>query len=259
MRRSTVQGGDSNVALRDSARGVLLWEVHRCCCLSNCMHALCFVNANPACGRCDCCSIAHIGHHNAVTKLYKAPNLVSTPNADHGNSHVQEALNRGLLPDDNTLRQLSIEPDSIVHGRSLESMQWPDADLRMVLIRKLPCLLTTLVSSSEQASLIVSPVGVLPFVQSTFPLPPLGSTIYIVVISTVHHVFHIFHAADLLPVHICTSGRVGHSLVCLMWLSSSYAPSTLEEHRQSCQKIIVTAGHYYRHCCWYYFHHCCYC
>ncbi len=28
MRRSTVQGGDSNVALRDSARGVLLWEVH---------------------------------------------------------------------------------------------------------------------------------------------------------------------------------------------------------------------------------------
>ncbi|DBA81041.1 TPA: hypothetical protein ACH3X2_007243 [Trebouxia sp. C0005] len=80
--RSTVQGGDSNVALRDSARGVLLWE---------------------------------------------------------------EALNRGLLPDDNTLRQLSIEPDSIVHGRSLDSMQWPDADLRMVLIRKLLCYLTMLV------------------------------------------------------------------------------------------------------------------
>ena len=53
---------------------------------------------------------------------------------------MQEALNRGLLPDDSTLKQLSLEPDSIVHGRSLESMQWPDADLRLVLIRKLPML-----------------------------------------------------------------------------------------------------------------------
>ncbi len=85
----------------------------------------------------NCCSITYCGQHTG-----KAPNLVSNPNADHGNSHLQEALNRGLLPDDNTLRQLSIEPDSIVHGRSLESMQWPDADLRMVLIRKLSCLLT---------------------------------------------------------------------------------------------------------------------
>ncbi len=103
------------------------------------LHA--FANAIPVCGQCDCCSITHSGHVNALTELYKAPSLFSTPNADHWNSHLQEALNRGLLPDDNTLRQLSIEPDSIVHGRSLESMQWPDADLRMVLIRKLPCLL----------------------------------------------------------------------------------------------------------------------
>ena len=55
---------------------------------------------------------------------------------------MQEALNRGLLPDDSTLKQLSLEPDSIVHGRSLESMQWPDADLRLVLIRKLPVLVS---------------------------------------------------------------------------------------------------------------------
>ncbi len=107
------------------------------------LHA--FANAIPVCGQCDCCSITHSGHANALTELYKAPNLVSTPNADHGNLHLQEALNRGLLPDDNTLRQLSIEPDSIVHGRSLESMQWPDADLRMVLIRELPCHSTMLV------------------------------------------------------------------------------------------------------------------
>lgn len=50
---------------------------------------------------------------------------------------LQEALNRGLLPDDNTLMQLSQEKDSIVHGRSLDTMRWPDSDLRAVLIREL--------------------------------------------------------------------------------------------------------------------------
>ena len=120
------------------------------------LHA--FVTANSACGRRNDCSITHFGPPNALSKLYEAPNLVSIPNAADGSLHLQEALNRGLLPDDNTLRQLSIEPDSIVHGRSLESMQWPDADLRMVLIRKLPCLLTMLVRSSEEISLIISPV-----------------------------------------------------------------------------------------------------
>ena len=49
---------------------------------------------------------------------------------------MQEALNRGLLPDDNTLMQLSQEQDSIVHGRSLDSMRWPDLELRAVLIRE---------------------------------------------------------------------------------------------------------------------------
>ena len=52
----------------------------------------------------------------------------------------QEALNRGLLPDDSTLRQLALEKDSIVYGRSLESMQWPDTELRTVLIRRFPCV-----------------------------------------------------------------------------------------------------------------------
>ena len=55
----------------------------------------------------------------------------------------QEALNRGLLPDDNTLRQLALEKDSIVYGRSLESMQWPDTELRIVLIRGFPCVHTS--------------------------------------------------------------------------------------------------------------------
>lgn len=54
--------------------------------------------------------------------------------------HVQEALNCGLLPDDNTLMQLSQEKDSIVHGRSLDTMRWPDSDLRAVLIRELVAL-----------------------------------------------------------------------------------------------------------------------
>ena len=49
----------------------------------------------------------------------------------------QEALNRGLLPDDSTLKQLALEESSIVYGKDLEYMQWPDLELRAVLIRKL--------------------------------------------------------------------------------------------------------------------------
>ena len=40
------------------------------------------------------------------------------------------------MPDDGTLRQFALEQSSIVYGHSLEAMQWPDLELRAVLIRK---------------------------------------------------------------------------------------------------------------------------
>ena len=45
------------------------------------------------------------------------------------------ALERGLLPDDETLKQLTGERDSLVGGQPVESLRWPAEPLRMVLIR----------------------------------------------------------------------------------------------------------------------------
>lgn len=53
---------------------------------------------------------------------------------------MQAALNRGLLPDDNTLTQLASEQDSPVYGQSVQSLRWPDLELRLVLIRECSCL-----------------------------------------------------------------------------------------------------------------------
>ena len=73
---------------------------------------------------------------------------------------MQEALNRGLLPDDNTLMQLSQEKDSIVHGRSLDSMRWPDVELRTVLIRKASHRMTmTYLRDSQQMLILPRPTA----------------------------------------------------------------------------------------------------
>ncbi|KAK9816841.1 hypothetical protein WJX72_005809 [[Myrmecia] bisecta] len=75
--RSKIHGGDSNDALKDSARGLLLWKA---------------------------------------------------------------ALERGLVPDDETLKQLTEERGSFVAGREVESLRWPEDPLRFVLIRSLSTL-----------------------------------------------------------------------------------------------------------------------
>ena len=49
---------------------------------------------------------------------------------------MQMALERGLLPDDETLKQLMEEPDSLVAGRDPASLRWPAEPLRLVLIRR---------------------------------------------------------------------------------------------------------------------------
>ena len=48
------------------------------------------------------------------------------------------ALDRGLLPDDETLKQLTEERDSLVAGKQVASLRWPEDPLRPVLIRTQP-------------------------------------------------------------------------------------------------------------------------
>ena len=50
---------------------------------------------------------------------------------------VQMALERGLLPDDNTLEQLGRELNSPFANRFVEELRWPSEPLRSVLIRAL--------------------------------------------------------------------------------------------------------------------------
>ena len=64
---------------------------------------------------------------------------VAQPAVNHMRVIMQAALNRGLLPDDNTLTQLAQEQDSPVYGHSVDSLRWPDPELRVVLIRKHFC------------------------------------------------------------------------------------------------------------------------
>ncbi|GAB4823718.1 hypothetical protein N2152v2_010764 [Parachlorella kessleri] len=72
--KSKVAGGDSNTALQESARGLLLWKA---------------------------------------------------------------ALERGLVLDDATIQQLTMERDSPFAGQQVEDLRWPDEPLRSVLVRRL--------------------------------------------------------------------------------------------------------------------------
>jgi hypothetical protein len=49
---------------------------------------------------------------------------------------LQAALERGLLPDNETLKQLVLDPELPIGGRSPESLSWPEEPLRFVLISK---------------------------------------------------------------------------------------------------------------------------
>jgi hypothetical protein len=46
------------------------------------------------------------------------------------------ALERGLVPDDDTIRQLAAEKDSPLAGKGPEELAWPEEPLRGVLIRE---------------------------------------------------------------------------------------------------------------------------
>ena len=51
----------------------------------------------------------------------------------------QAALERGLLPDDETLRQLALDPELHLGGQGgIDALRWPEEPLRFVLIRARP-------------------------------------------------------------------------------------------------------------------------
>ena len=51
----------------------------------------------------------------------------------HYCSALQAALSRGLLPDDETLKQLVLDPDLPFAGRDISTLRWPEEPLRYVL------------------------------------------------------------------------------------------------------------------------------
>ena len=66
--------------------------------------------------------------------------------------HLQAALERGLLPDDETLKQLALDPELPIGGRDIHSLAWPEEPLRYVLISEsppAPSRATTWIGSSD--------------------------------------------------------------------------------------------------------------
>ena len=49
---------------------------------------------------------------------------------------LQAALSRGLLPDDETLKQLVLDPELPLTGRDISTLRWPEEPLRYVLTSK---------------------------------------------------------------------------------------------------------------------------
>ena len=47
---------------------------------------------------------------------------------------LQNALEKGLLPDDITLHQLVQDRNSVVYGQAVEGLAWPEEPLRATLI-----------------------------------------------------------------------------------------------------------------------------
>ena len=65
-------------------------------------------------------------HPSTVAPSGRHPHLISGCN-------LQAALSRGLLPDDETLKQLILDPELPLSGRDISLLRWPEEPLRFVL------------------------------------------------------------------------------------------------------------------------------
>lgn len=56
----------------------------------------------------------------------------------HTTAYLQAALELALLPDDETLKQLTTDSNFPFYGSDVEELRWPEEPLRSLLIRKFP-------------------------------------------------------------------------------------------------------------------------
>lgn len=96
--KSKITGGDSNAALQESARGLLMWKVRAAGCLGGC----------GACGEVRRIRLPIHPSHPPLLNCHRPVGL-------------QAALERGLVLDDFTIQQLIDEKDSFVAGQSGEA------------------------------------------------------------------------------------------------------------------------------------------
>ncbi len=132
--RAKVQGGDSTEALKENARGILIWQV---CPGTHTIPPLC------------CATVLTVA--SLLEGLLKCL-ITDLPT-------LQAALSRGLLPDDETLKQLVLDPELPLTGRDISTLRWPEEPLRYVLTSKWNATtsplsgLATVMASMSRASL----------------------------------------------------------------------------------------------------------
>ena len=137
-------GGDSNVAIRESARGLIIWQVYQ--------EKPLLLDASVAALHCGCpvaasfkrpmllnayLSIFSISQSARIQATFQHGSMTEAQLAAKRSPCVQLALERGLLPDDETLKQLTEERGSVVSSLPAASLQWPAQPLRTVLISEI--------------------------------------------------------------------------------------------------------------------------
>ena len=93
-------------------------------------HFSCILTALPPYARCKAQVSAKHMPPSAVAPSGRHPHLMSGCN-------LQAALSRGLLPDDETLKQLILDPELPLSGRDISGLRWPEEPLRFVLTSRL--------------------------------------------------------------------------------------------------------------------------
>ena len=127
--KSRITGGDSNLALQESARGLLMWKVR---------------GAVPVPLPVPGPVAAGTGRHAeggtaAAARRQRRAGRPARP-CNSPSATLQAALERGLVLDDFTIQQLIDERDSPVAGQAVEELRWPEEPLRGVMVRSFSTL-----------------------------------------------------------------------------------------------------------------------
>lgn len=110
-----MEGGDSTHALQDSARGILVWRVR--------------LPHGPF-----LFPTRHGIQLQSDSEDSSRPAVLTSLSDCRVLTCLQNALEKGLLPDDITLHQLVQDRNSVVYGQAVEGLAWPEEPLRATLI-----------------------------------------------------------------------------------------------------------------------------